>query len=147
MIEQRCLNNLVAISMAYINTKWKSSPEEQFLILSEQVEDLFIQKMIFKLDCEGQVGNNRWLFPNTGLPWWLRGKESACQEGDKSSIPGSGRSPGVGNGNPLQYSCLGNPMDRGAWRATFHGVTRVRHDSEAKPPPPFPNTYGTVLAC
>ena len=51
-----------------INPQWKSSSEEQFLILSEQVEDLFIQKMIFKLDCEGQVGNNRWLFPNTGLP-------------------------------------------------------------------------------
>ena len=42
---------------------------------------------------------------------------------DVGSIPGSGRSPGVGNGNPLQYSCLENPMDRGAWRATVHGVT------------------------
>lgn len=59
MAEQRCLSNLVAISMAYINTKWKSSPEEQFLILSEQVEDLFMQKMIFKLDFEGQVGNKQ----------------------------------------------------------------------------------------
>ena len=59
MVEQRCLNDLVAISMAYTNTKWKISPEEQFLILSEQVEDLFIQKMIFKLDCEGQVGNRQ----------------------------------------------------------------------------------------
>ena len=45
-----------------------------------------------------------------------------------SSIPGSGRSPGEGDGNSLQYSCLGNPMDRGAWRATVHGVTRVGHD-------------------
>ena len=42
------------------------------------------------------------------------GKESACNEGDPGSIPGSGRSPGEGNGNPRQYSCLGNPMDRGA---------------------------------
>ena len=42
---------------------------------------------------------------------------------DVGSIPGSGRSPGGGNGNPLQYSCLENPMDRGAWRATAHGVT------------------------
>ena len=42
--------------------------------------------------------------------------------GDAGSIPGSGRSPGEGNGNPLQYSCLGNPMDRGAWWATVHGV-------------------------
>ena len=43
---------------------------------------------------------------------------------DMGSIPGSGRSPGRGNGNPLQYSCLENPMDRGAWRARVHGVTK-----------------------
>ena len=46
------------------------------------------------------------------------GKESACNAGDLGSIPGSGRSPGEGNGNPLHYSCLENPMDRGAWQAT-----------------------------
>ena len=51
------------------------------------------------------------------------GKESACNAGDPGSIPGSGRSPGEENGNPLQYSCLGNPMDRGTWWATVHGVT------------------------
>ena len=45
---------------------------------------------------------------------------------DMSSIPGSGRSPGVGNGNPLQYSCLGNPIDRGAWRAIDHKVAKSR---------------------
>ena len=49
-------------------------------------------------------------------------KASACNAGDPSSIPGLGRSPGEGNGNPLQYSCLENPMDRGAWQATVHGV-------------------------
>ena len=54
----------------------------------------------------------------------VRGKESACQAGDASSIPGSGRSPREGNDNPLLYSCLGNPMDR-AWQATIHGVTRM----------------------
>ena len=48
---------------------------------------------------------------------------NAGDTGDPVSIPGSGRSPGGGNGNPLQYSCLGNPMDRGAWRATVYGVT------------------------
>ena len=47
---------------------------------------------------------------------------------DMGSIPGSGRSPGGGYGNPLQYSRLENPMDRGVWRATVHGVTRVGHD-------------------
>ena len=52
-------------------------------------------------------------------------KESACNAGDPGSIPGSGRSPGEGNGNPLQHSLLENPMDRGAWWATVHGVPRV----------------------
>ena len=51
-------------------------------------------------------------------------KESACNVGDLGLTPGSGRSSGEGNGNPLQYSCLGNPMDRGAWRATVHGITK-----------------------
>ena len=51
-------------------------------------------------------------------------KESAYNAGDPGSIPGSGRSPGEGNGNPLLYSCLENPMDRGAWWATVHGVTK-----------------------
>ena len=59
-----------------------------------------------------------------GLPWWHRAKESACQAGDADLIPGSGRSPGEENGNPLQYSCLGNLMDRGAWWASVHGVEK-----------------------
>ena len=50
-------------------------------------------------------------------------------------IPGSGRSPGEENGYRLQYSCLGNPMDREAWQATVHGVSRVRHNLVTKPPP------------
>ena len=54
------------------------------------------------------------------------GKESACNAGDLGSIPGSGRSPGTGNDNPLQYSCLENSMDRRAWGATVHGVTKSR---------------------
>ena len=52
-------------------------------------------------------------------------KESACNAGDLGSIPGMGRSLGEGNGNPLQCSCLENPMDRGAWRAAVHGVTEL----------------------
>ena len=54
------------------------------------------------------------------------GKESACDAKDPDLIPGSGRSPRKGNGNPLQYSCLENSMDRGAWWATVHGVTKSR---------------------
>ena len=53
-------------------------------------------------------------------------KESACNVENLGSIPGSGRSRGEGNGNPLQYSCLGNPMDEGAWWAKVHGVAKVR---------------------
>ena len=55
-------------------------------------------------------------------------KNPPANAGDLGSIPGSGRSLVGGNGNPLQYPCLENPMDRGAWRATVHGVTRVGHD-------------------
>ena len=58
------------------------------------------------------------------LPWWFGSKESACNSEDIDLIPGPGRSPGEGNGNLLQYSCLRNPMDRGAWQATVHGVTK-----------------------
>ena len=54
------------------------------------------------------------------------GKASACNARDPGSIPGLGRSPGEGNGNPLQYSCLENPMDGGAWQATVHGVAKSR---------------------
>ena len=59
-----------------------------------------------------------------GFPGGSDGKESTCHAGDLSLIPGSGRSPGKGNGNPLQYSCLKNSMDRGAWKAIFQGVTK-----------------------
>ena len=58
------------------------------------------------------------------LPWWLSDKESACNARDMGSILGSGRYPEEENDNPLQYSCLENGMDRGAWRATAHGVTK-----------------------
>ena len=58
------------------------------------------------------------------LPWWLSGKESICNTGDMGSIPGLARFPGDGNGNPLHYSCLGNPVERGTWRSTVHGVAK-----------------------
>ena len=54
----------------------------------------------------------------------LRWQVPSANTGDSGSIAGSGRSPGGGNGNPLQYSCLGNPMDLGAWWATVHGVAK-----------------------
>ena len=68
------------------------------------------------------------IFPESstkvGFPGGSDGNESACNAGDLGSIPGLGRSPGEGNGNPLQYSSLENSMDRGAWQATVHGVTK-----------------------
>ena len=63
-------------------------------------------------------------------------KEPTCNVGDWGSIPGLGRSLAEVNGNPLQYSCLENPMDRGTWQATVHGGARVGHDSATKPPLP-----------
>ena len=63
-------------------------------------------------------------FPHSSV-----GKESACSSGDLGSISGLGRSPGEGNGKPLQCSCLENPMDRGAWQATVHKVTKSRTTS------------------
>ena len=78
------------------------------------------------LSLSGGVGSYK---DTVGFPGGSDGKESACSARDPGSIPGSGRSPGEGKGNSLQYSCLENSMDRGAWRATVHGVKRVRHDS------------------
>ena len=63
-----------------------------------------------------------------GLPGGSNGKESACNAGDLGSIPGLGRSPGGRHSNPLQYSCLENPMDRGAWRTIVRGLVKSRHD-------------------
>ena len=64
-----------------------------------------------------------------GLQRWLSSKESACKSGatgDMGSIPGSGKSPGGGHENPLQYSCLENPMDRGVWWATVHSAAKTQ---------------------
>ena len=69
---------------------------------------------LIKYSCLGEVAGG------------LAGKESACSAGDLRSIPGLGRSPGEGNGNPLKYSCLDNSMDRGAWWAIVPGVAKSR---------------------
>ena len=78
-------------------------------------------------------------FPSSSV-----GKESACNAEDLGTIPGLARCPGEGNGKPLQYSCLGNPMDRGAWQTTVHGVTRVGRNLVTKPPPHLIN-YDTII--
>ena len=74
-------------------------------------------------------GSGRFPLPTPvflGFPGGSEGKESTCNAGDLGLIPGLGRSPGGGHGNPLQYSYLENPMDKGAWRATVHGVAKSR---------------------
>ena len=77
-----------------------------------------------------------------GIPHSSVCKESACRAGDLGSIHGLARSPGDGNGNPLQYSCLENPTERGAWWAEVHGVSRFGHDlaTKSSPPPPSMDT-------
>ena len=81
----------------------------------------------FQIACA--LGMNSGNFPHSSV-----GKESSCNAGDLASIPGSGISSGEGDGNPLQYSRLENPMDRGAWQAAVHEVARVRHKLATKPP-------------
>ena len=76
-----------------------------------------------------------------GNAWWLSSKESTCDTGDMGSNPGSGRCPREENGNPVQYSCLENSMDRGAWQVTVHAVSRVGHDLETKSPPPYTHIH------
>ena len=70
--------------------------------------------------------NHQWL----GLSRWVSDKEAPCNAGDPGSIPGLGRSPGEGNGNPLQYSCPENTIDRAAWRATDYGVAEEADATE-----------------
>ena len=67
-----------------------------------------------------------------GFPGGLTVKNLPASAGDACSIPGLGRSSGEGNGNPLQYSCLGDPKDRRAWWATVHGVAKIRHNLATK---------------
>ena len=78
--------------------------------------------MYYGEEYRGSLKNYK-VFPQSSV-----GKESAYNAADLGSIPGSGRSPGEGNGNPLQYSCLENPMDREAWLAIAPGVARVGHN-------------------
>ena len=78
---------------------------------------------LFRTSCLGIFRKGKDYPLNLGLPWWLS-QESACKAGNLGSIPGSGRPPEEGNGNPLQYSCLEIFKDRGAWWAKVHGVAK-----------------------
>ena len=123
------------------------SPKDKTFPTEEECRDLSIAcaRSLLELPCLGCLSS---LSPQKGLCWakwscpqypqlieveWKielgfpdgsDGKESACNAGDLGLIPGLGRSPGEGNGNPLQYSCLENSMDRGPWRAVVLGITK-----------------------
>ena len=93
-------------------------------------------EMLSSVWYDGNHSNHRWTMWEAGLkaqpkpPGSLDRKESACTAGDVGLIPGLGRSPGEGNNNPLQYPCLENSMDRGAWRATVHGGHKESETTE-----------------
>ena len=76
------------------------------------------------LTCPAEVTHFQCIISRWGFPDGSDGKESACNMGDPGSIPGWGKSPKEGNGNPPQYSCLENSIDRGVWQATVHGVAK-----------------------
>ena len=80
------------------------------------------------------------------MPWWPSSKESACNPGDLGLTPGLRRTPGEGKDNPFQYSCLGNPMDRGAWQGSVHGVTESQTQFNNKNNLcPFPSSASTPV--
>ena len=99
----------------------------------DEIKAVDLIRLLDEVDTKCEISStNR----NQGFPGGISGKESACQCRDvRDLIPGWGRCPGGGNGNPFQYSHLENPMDRGAWQATDHKITRVGHDLVIKPPP------------
>ena len=119
-------SNLVLCSFNNFLYPFATSPD--FLFLGHWIIWQFVYK-------------HRWRRDRLPTPVFLDflhssvGKDSACSAGYPGSIPGLGRFPGGGNGNPFQYSCLENPMDRGAYHAAVHAVTRVGHNLATKLPP------------
>ena len=95
-------------------------------MLSKVCDITFESKRKEKRKRQSLVETEMNIIRDGGFPGGSDGKESACNVGDLGSLPGLGRSPGGGHGNPLQYSCQENPMDRGAWRATVHVVEKSR---------------------
>ena len=122
-VQNRCdsSSRLFSFSLCIVALSSPSHPFPLLCLLSGHL----LEEFIFSFNT---------FYIGVGFPRSSVGKESACKAEDLSSIPGLGRSPGEGNDNPLQYSCLENPMDRGAWWATVYGVIRVRHDLVTKPP-------------
>ena len=95
-----------------------------FCTAFNKLHEIFNSSLLHRLPVRGVCPTKCWCSVLRGFPGVSDSKEYACNEGDLGLIPGLGRSPGEENGNPLQYSRLGNLMDRGAWQATVNGVTK-----------------------
>ena len=118
-------------SFKYTPLTWLLSPntllrlyQGAFLSYRNLINIALLDKDIFLVTFRRVSKKHSHLMSYSGLPRWLSGKESACNAGDVGLIPRSGRSPGEGNGNPLQYSSLENSTDRGAWWALAYEVSK-----------------------
>ena len=115
-------------------TKAKSKKSTLVFKIFCKTSDLYMGQDIRSVHGGGDLFTEtmKWPVAQMGFPGGSVVKNTPANVGDMGLIPGSGRSPEGGTGNPLQYSCLENAMDRGAWWATVHGVARVGHDLETK---------------
>ena len=112
---------MVSLFLSRVSRKFNGEKDSVFQQMMLEQLDIYIQKN--KVPCNPLPSHTIYRI-NMDFPCGSDSKESACNEGDLGSIPGSRRCPGEGNGNPPQYSYSDNPMDRGAWRGTVHGVTK-----------------------
>ena len=110
--------------------KWLNGIADLMDMSLSKLSELMMDREAWRAACHGVAKSRTWLSywtelnPEQGLPCSSHGKESNCSAGDLSSVPGLGRSSGEGNGNPLQYSCLENPMDRETWQTTVSEVAK-----------------------
>ena len=124
---QRMLAIWSLVPLPFLNPAWTSGSSQFTYYWSLTWRILSITLLACEMSADCEVQSLKALYKVWGFPGGANGKESTCQCRrcwDTGLIPGSGRSPGGGHGNPLQYSCLENPMDWVAWQATVHGVAK-----------------------